>query len=181
LDQLLREFFLGVYHQRVHGETKVAPAQRWEKDAFLPRMPESLEQLDLLLLTVAKARKVRTDGIHFLGQRYIDPTLAAYVGESVTLRYDPRDVAEIRVFHQQRFLCRAICPELAGTTIPIREIVRARNKHRHDLQATVRDRRRTVDELLEMKQGTARTEGEAEQKFPRIKDKRPTLKRYFNE
>jgi len=76
------------------------------------------------------------------------------VGESVTLRYDPRDVAEIRVFHQQRFLCRAICPELAGTTISIREIVRARNKHRRDLQATVRDRRRTVDELLEMKRGT---------------------------
>ena len=181
LDELLREFFLGVYHQRVHGETKVTPAQRWEKGAFLPRMPESLEQLDLLLLTVAKARKVRNDGIHFLGQRYVDPTLAAYVGESVTLRYDPRDVAEIRVFHQQCFLCRAICPELAGTTVPFREIVRARNKHRRDLQATVRDRRRTVDELLEMKQGTARTGDEAEEKSPRIKDKRPTLKRYFNE
>ena len=178
LDELLREFFLGVYHQRVHGPTKVAPAQRWEKGAFLPRMPESLEQLDLLLLTVAKARKVRNDGIHFLGQRYVDPTLAAYVGESVTLRYDPRDVAEIRVFHQQCFVCRAICPELAGTTVPVREIVRARNKHRRDLQATVRDRRRTVDELLEMKQGTARTEDEAEEKSPRIKDKRPTLKRY---
>jgi putative transposase len=166
LDELLREFFLGVYHQRVHGETKVAPAQRWEKGAFLPRMPESLEQLDLLLLTVAKARKVRNDGIHFLGQRYVDPTLAAYVGESVTLRYDPRDVAEIRVFHQQCFLCRAICPELAGTTVPVREIVRARNKHRRDLQAMVRDRRRTVDELLEMKQGTARTGDEAEEKSP---------------
>jgi hypothetical protein len=59
--------------------------------------------------------------------------------------------------------------------------VRARNKHRRDLQATVRDRRRTVDELLEMKQGTARTGDEAEEKSPRIKDKRPTLKRYFNE
>jgi putative transposase len=37
----------------------------------------------------------------------LDPTLAAYVGEGVTLRYDPRDAAAIRVFHQQRFLCRA--------------------------------------------------------------------------
>jgi hypothetical protein len=78
LAELLREFFLGVYHQRIHGETKAAPAQRWEKGAFLPRMPESLEQLDLLLLTVALARKVRNDGIHFLGQRHVDPTLAAY-------------------------------------------------------------------------------------------------------
>jgi putative transposase len=65
-------------------------------------------------------------------------------------------VAEIRVFHEQQFLCRAICPELAGATIPIREIVRARNQHRRDLQATVRDRRRTVDELMEIKRGDAR-------------------------
>jgi putative transposase len=40
---------------------------------------------------------VRPDGIHFMGMRYIDPTLAAYVGEEVLLRYDPRDVAEVRV------------------------------------------------------------------------------------
>ena len=46
-------------------------------------MPDSLEKLDLPLLTVPKTMRVRPDGIHFLGMRYIDPTLAlaAYVGE----------------------------------------------------------------------------------------------------
>jgi putative transposase len=44
-----------------------------------------------------------------MGFRYIDPTLAAYVREEVLLRYDPRDMAEVRVFYQDRFLCRAIC------------------------------------------------------------------------
>jgi len=57
-----------------------------------PNMPESLEQLDLLLLTVPRTRRVRPDGIRCMGMRYIDPTLAAYVGEEVLLRYDPRDV-----------------------------------------------------------------------------------------
>jgi len=52
----------------------------------------------------------------------IDPTLAAYVGETVLLRYDPRDIAEVRLFHQDKFLCRAICPELAGQTVPLRDI-----------------------------------------------------------
>ena len=42
---------------------------------WLPRMPDSLDDLDLLLLTVAKARTVRRDGIRFQGLRYIDPTL----------------------------------------------------------------------------------------------------------
>ncbi|HYY31779.1 MAG TPA: hypothetical protein VE860_27790 [Chthoniobacterales bacterium] len=37
-------------------ETGVAPVQRWEQGGFLPRMPEALEQLDLLLLTVPTER-----------------------------------------------------------------------------------------------------------------------------
>ena len=52
-------------------------------------MPESLEQLDLLLMQEVRARKVRRDGIHFQGLRYLSLILAAYVGEDVTIRYDP--------------------------------------------------------------------------------------------
>ena len=102
-DVLFRKFILETYHERPHGETGVPPSQRWEQGGFLPRMPEALEQLDLLLLTVPTARKVHPDGIRFQGLRYIDTTLAAYIGESVTLRYDPRDAAEVRVFYQDRF------------------------------------------------------------------------------
>ena len=60
----------------------MAPQKRWETGGFLPRLPDSLEQLDLWLLTVAKPRRVRPDGIHFQGFRYLDTTLAAYVGST---------------------------------------------------------------------------------------------------
>ena len=86
LEARLSHFVVEAYHQRIHGETGVAPKERWEAGGFLPRLPESLEQLDLLLLTVPKARRVHPDGIPFSGLRYIDPTLAAYVGEKVLLR-----------------------------------------------------------------------------------------------
>lgn len=119
-------------------------------------MPESLEQLDLLLLTVPQERKVHTDGIRFQGLRYIDPNLAAYVGEEVLLRYDPREMAEVRVFHGGRFLCRAISPKLAGEVVPLREIVRARDRRRRELRATLRERKKTVDSLLELKRGGVR-------------------------
>ena len=122
----LQHFILEQYHQRPHSETGVSPQARWAAGGFLPRLPESLEQLDLLLLTVAKSRKVRQDGIHFQGFCYLDTTLSAYVGEQVIIRYDSRDMAEIRVFHDHRFLCRAISPELAGETITLREIIQAR-------------------------------------------------------
>ena len=82
-------------------------------------MPDSLEELDLLLVMVAKSRMVRRDGVYFQGLRYIDPTLAAYVGEPVTIRYDPRDIADIRIFHHNRFLCRAIKPTVSPLRIPL--------------------------------------------------------------
>ncbi len=133
----------------------VAPQARWEAGGFLPQMLDSLERLDLLLLTVARTRRVHQDGIRFMGLRYIDPTLAAYVGEEVLLRYDPRDVAEVRVFHEGRFLCRAVCQELAGSTVPLRDIVSARNRRRRELRQTIADRGRVVDSLIDAKRWDA--------------------------
>src|SRR5690348_17738872 len=56
----------------------------------------------------------------------------------LTLCFDPRDMAEIRVFHGDRFLCQAGCPELAGATVPLREVLRARNRCRRELRAVDR-------------------------------------------
>ena len=109
-----------------------------------PRLPDSLEQLDLLLLTVAKPRRVHQDGIHFQGFRYLDTTLAAYVGEDVTIRYDPRDMAELRIYFGDMFLCRAINPELAGETIGLKDIIRARNQRR-ELRTTLAEREAAVE------------------------------------
>jgi putative transposase len=181
LDQLLRVFVVEVYHQRAHTETKASPAECWETGGFLPRMPESLEKLDLLLLTVARARKVHPDGIRFQGLRYVDATLAAYIGEWVTLRYDPRDMAEVRVFHQERFVCRAICPELAGETVPLREILRARNQRRRELRTILRDRKKTIDALLEMKRSNAVGGETMETRPAKEETTTPALKRYVNE
>jgi len=50
---------------------------------------------------------------------------------------------------KKRFLCRAICPELAGETVPLRDIVSARNRRRRELRQHIEDRRRTADSLLE--------------------------------
>jgi putative transposase len=149
LGKELENYFVHEYHVTPHGTTDEPPQRRWDAGGFLPQMPDSLSQLDLLLLTVPKTRRVHADGIRFSGFRYIDPTLSAYVGEEVLVRYDPRDMAEIRVFHEDRFLCRAICPELAGETVPLRDIVSARNRRRRELRQHIEDRRRTADSLLE--------------------------------
>jgi putative transposase len=180
LDAGLHRFLVEDYHHRVHGETGMAPQARWEAGGFLPQMLASAEQLDLLLLTVAKPRRVHQDGIHFQGLRYVDLTLAAYVGEPVTIRYDPRDLAEIRVYYRDRFLCRAICPELAGTEIGLKDLVRARNARRRELRVGILGRAKLVDLLLR----AVATEA-APDALPATPDDPPSatprLKRYLNE
>lgn len=173
LEARFRAFLIADYHQRVHSETGMAPHARWEQGAFLPRLPDSLEQLDLLLLTVATPRKVHPDGIHFAGMRYLDLTLAAYVGEAVTIRYDPRDLAELRVYHQDRFLCRAICPELASQTISLKDLLRTRSTRRRELRQFVAGRLSIADQLLPLAQAPSRPEPAT--------DARPRLKRYLND
>ena len=147
LDVEMGRYLTQDYHHRVHQETGQPPIARWLGTGWLPRMPESLEALDLLLLTVATPRKVHRDGIRCHGLRYLDLTLAAYVGEQVTVRYDPRDLAEIRVFHQGRFLCRAVSAELAASTISLKDLQAARNRRRRELRTERTSRRSLVDDL----------------------------------
>jgi putative transposase len=172
LDTHFQTWLLEDYHHQQHSETKMAPLLRWEAGGFLPRMPESLEQLDLLLLHVAKQRRVQQDGIRFQGQRYFDLTLAAYVGEDVTIRYDPRDLAVIRVFYAERFLCRAVCTEFAGTQVSLQEVIQARKEQRKRVRQGIKERLSVLEQLQA-----------AQQSEPSLPTNRPAsqLKRYYNE
>jgi putative transposase len=148
LDAVLGRWITATYHHRPHSETGLPPQEAWLADGWLPRTPESLDDLDLLLVMVAKPRVVHRDGIRFQGLRYLDPTLAAYVGEPVTIRYDPRDLGEVRVLHRNRFLCRAISPEHAGEAITLKDIQAARTAHRRALRDQLHQRRTAVAEYL---------------------------------
>lgn len=184
LEQLFHTFLLETYHRRPNSDTGLSPKQRWENGGFLPRMPDSLEQLDLLLIHEVRSRRVRSDGVHFCSMRYLSPTLAAYVGEDVTIRFDPRDMGEIRVFYHDGFLCRAISADLAGETVPFRDIARARNQRRRELSALLQDRQRTVDELLMFRRGLdvkPVPEGLHGSSSAPTAPAGPRLKRYYNE
>jgi putative transposase len=181
-EETFRTWLLSDYQHRVHSETKCPPAERWEKGGYLPRMPDSVERLDLLLLTVAKTRKVHQDGIRFQGYRYMDTLLASYVKEEVLIRFDPADLAEIHVFYQDSFLCRAICAELAGETVSLKEIEKARNKRRAEVRAGVGGRAALVEQFLAAHQVEAPSlSPQAKASEPSTEPERPRLKRYIHE
>lgn len=148
LDAAIGAFIVGDYNARKHIEIGVSPRACWIAEGWLPRMPDRLEDLDELLVMVAQSRRVRRDGIRFQGLRYTDPTLAAYVGEAVAIRYDPRDIGEIRVFHRGRFLCRAIDQEHSGQTVTLKDVQTARRARRRSLRGEINQKLSRVADFL---------------------------------
>lgn len=147
LDQAVSGF-IAEYNERTHSEIGQSPKSAWKGEGWLPRMPDSLNQLDGLLLTVPKNRVVQRDGIHFQGQRYISPTLAPFVGQTVTIRYDPRDVSEIRVYDHDTYVCVAVDEDHPNQRLSLHEIETARRARRRQLRREINDRipRATVRE-----------------------------------
>lgn len=168
-------FILNTYHHRTHGTTKKEPIKMWNEFGFLPNIPNSLDELDLLLLTPAKPRKVHSDGIHFMGLKYMHTNLSAFVGENMVIRYDPRDIAEIRVFFNGEFLCTAISSSIDGYSISLKEIEAARNKQKRKLKKQVIHTKSVVESL----------KAEKDAEYPRSvtenSPKKTNLKRYYHE
>ena len=131
--------FIAIYNDREHSELGTSPRDAWVADGWLPRMPDTLEELDGLLLTVPKNRVVQRDGIHFQGQRYLSPTLAPFVGRTITIRYDPRDISEIRVYDHDTFICTAIDEDHPNLRLSLRDIEAARRARRRELRRTIND------------------------------------------
>lgn len=172
-----KHFLLADYHQRSPEADHQTPHQRWMEHGFLPQMPSSLEQLDLLLLTSVATRRVQRDGIHFHNLRYVEVALAAFVGEDVIIRHDPRDMAEIRVYLHDQFVCRAICQELEPSSVSLQEIISARNHHRRSLRQQIKAHEQIINTYLDVHKPAIQL------RSPVLTEPPPTmkLKRYANE
>lgn len=103
--------------------------------------------------------------------------LAGYVGEDVIIRYDPRDMAGIHVYHKDFFICRSTCQKLSGSTIGLKDIIAARNRRRRKLKNKLTDHAKTIERFI----GGHKPETPAEI-VEKIKPKKihPHIKRYSN-
>ncbi|MBV8914815.1 MAG: Mu transposase C-terminal domain-containing protein [Acetobacteraceae bacterium] len=73
---------------------------------------------------------------------------SSFCCEAVTIRYDPRDLSELRVFHRNQFLCRAVSDEHAGEALTLKDIEAARRAHRQSLRSTINERVARVADFL---------------------------------
>lgn len=139
LESALADFIID-YNIRDHPALRRSPKRAWTGDGWLPRMPDTLDELDGLLLQVPTQRTVHRDGIRFQGQRYHSPTLAPFVRRTVTIRYDPRDLSEIRVYEGEQYLCTAIDEHHPNQRLSLHDIETARRARRRQLRRAINER-----------------------------------------
>lgn len=150
-DAHFRTWVLETYHHRRHRRLNGTPLTRWQEGKWLPRLPKSQNDLDLLLLCEAKTRQVQQEGIHFQGCRYMDVKLAGYVLSTVRIYYDPFDLRTITVYTPDgliggQFLCQARCQDFEGQKVSLKELVATRNKQRGEEQTQLKERKRAVEQ-----------------------------------
>lgn len=148
LEELIRDFIVKEYHHSIHNSTKERPIALWNKHQIIPQMPESIEKINLLLLSTKKSRTVQRDGIHFSGLRYFHPNLVAYVGECITIRYDPSDSGEIWVYEQNKLICKAVCEEFQDQRISYEELKKIRIIRKKELKKEIKSKLLSIQQLI---------------------------------
>lgn len=102
LNLLLVRYIVDNYNQRIDARSgNQTRFQRWE--AGLPALPTLINerQLDICLMKKARRSIYKGGYVSFENITYRGEYLAAYAGESVTLRFDPRDISTVFVYRQE--------------------------------------------------------------------------------
>ncbi|BAZ48745.1 transposase-like Mu [Nostoc sp. NIES-4103] len=103
LHLLLVRYIVDNYNQRLDARTKDQTRfQRWE--AGLPALPKMVRERELDICLMKKTRRSIYKGgyLSFENIMYRGDYLAAYAGENIVLRYDPRDITTVWVYRIEK-------------------------------------------------------------------------------
>lgn len=111
-DRWCRDYYMHEAHAGLGGAT---PFQRFAQLRDVVRRVDDVRALDMLL-GEGDLRMVSKKGIRIDGLTYIAPELGTVVRQEVLVRREESDIGRVVVYHNERFLCIAECPEVAGVS-----------------------------------------------------------------
>ncbi len=126
LEKQIVRYIVDNYNQRLDARMgDQTRFQRWESGLIATPDVLSVRDLDICLMKQARRRIQRGGYLQFENLMYRGEYLAGYAGETVVLRYEPRDITEILVYRQEGnkevFLARAFAQDLETESISLDE------------------------------------------------------------
>jgi len=182
LERLLVRYIVDKYNQsidaRLGDQTRY---QRWEAGLIVAPNLISEEDLRICLMKQTRRSIYRGGYLQFENITYRGENLAGYAGESVVLRFDPKDITTILVYRQtgsqEEFLARAYAQDLETEQLSLDEAKAMNHKIRQagkeisnrSILAEVRDRETFV------KQKKTKKERQKEEQVVVEKAKKPVI------
>jgi putative transposase len=149
------EWLMTDYHQTRHKGIKTVPMVKWADGKCLPRLPESIDALDLMLHKVGKPRKMWPEGIRFNNTRYSHILLTQAHGEEFSIRYDPRDLSSIWVYEQEgKLLCKAVEADLVASERDISDVMARNARTKRELKTTIKKKNTAANEFVSSEEGS---------------------------
>nr|WP_268964653.1 Mu transposase C-terminal domain-containing protein [Nostoc sp. CMAA1605] len=126
LEQRLVAYIVNNYNQRIDARMgEQTRFQRWESGLIVAPDTFSERDLDICLMKQTRRMIQRGGYLQFENLMYKGEHLAGYAGESVVLRYDPRDITTILVYNhkgnKEEFLARAYAQDLETEELSVDE------------------------------------------------------------
>lgn len=115
LQEVLTSWTEGVYHQRTHSGIKTSPMKKWLSSPEPARSAPDNNLLKIALSAYEGERTVGKRGVQWKEGRYWAPALAAYMGQSVSVRRDEDDLGALFIFDSEgQYIDTAINHARAG-------------------------------------------------------------------
>lgn len=126
LEQRLVRYIVDNYNQQIDARMgDQTRFQRWDSGLKTMLSQVSERELDICLMKQARRSIQRGGYLQFENLMYRGEHLAGYAGESVVLRYDPKDITTILVYRQENdqevFLARAFATQLETEQLSVEE------------------------------------------------------------
>lgn len=179
IDKRFRTWLVTVYQCHEFKDLVGTPLSRWKSRITIPRMPDSLEALDLMLMHVGRPRKVRRDGVRFETFTYFDLELSKYVKQQVSIRFDPRDMSHIYIYADGGFVCKAGCKELEGKEVSRSELIRERANRKKQVKDAVTERQQLAKEHVWKRSVTAAGNEKRSESSVKAEPKRRIFKYFY--
>ncbi|EAZ90284.1 Mu transposase C-terminal domain-containing protein [Crocosphaera chwakensis] len=144
LEQKLVRYIVDNYNQRIDARMgDQTRFQRWESGLIASPDVISERELDICLMKQTRRKVQRGGYLQFENLMYRGENLAGYAGESVILRFDPRDVTTVLAYQQESnqevFLTRAYAIDLETEQMSLDE-AKASSKRVREAGKTISNR-----------------------------------------
>jgi transposase InsO family protein len=116
LNESLLAWIEVVYHRKIHTETGQSPLERYRQDPRATSRPADPTALRQAFLHRATRRVTKTATFSCHGNRYQTPDYLR--GQTIELRFDPFDLSQLEIWHNDTFLQLAQPERLLTTADP---------------------------------------------------------------